>query len=135
MARTVAARTEGEEQLASRDLHCVVTIPISLPLRGGRRSIKAGQPDAADHDKTIIAALRRSHAMIDRDERGQPLIVTGPASPYDRRLLRLAFLAPDIQQTILAGRQPPSLNLEQLIRQDPPIAWSAARNARALACY
>ena len=127
LARAIAARIEGEEQLASRGQHCVVTVPISLPLRGGRRSIAAGQPDAADHDPTIIAALRRSHAMVERDERGQPLIVTGPASPYDRRLLRLAFLAPDIQQAILAGRQPRQLNLEQLIRQDLPIAWSQQR--------
>ena len=127
LARAVAARIEREEQLASRDEHCVVTVPISLPLRGGRRSIAAGQPDAAVHDSTIIAALRRSHAMVERDERGQPLIVTGPASPYDRRLLRLAFLAPDIQQAILAGRQPRTLNLEQLIRQDLPNAWSQQR--------
>jgi site-specific DNA recombinase len=127
LSRAVAARIEGEEQVASRDQQCVVTIPISLPLRGGRRSIKAGQPDAADHDTILITAFRKAHAMIDRDERGQPLVGTAPKSPYERRLLRLAFLAPDIQQAILAGHQPRSLNLELMIHHDLPNAWSKQR--------
>ena len=127
MARAAAAQIEGHEQIAQRGQHCVITIPISLPLRGGRRSITAGQPDAADHDTTLIAALRKAHAMVERDERGQPMIMTAPTSPYERRMLRLSFLAPDIQQAILAGRQPRSLNLEQLIQQDLPIAWSRQR--------
>ena len=127
VARSVAARIEGVEQLASRDQQCVVTIPTSLPLRGGRRSITAGQSDATDHDTILITALRKAHTMIDRDERGQPLVGTAPKSPYERRLLRLAFLAPDIQQAILAGRQPRSLNLEQMIHQGLPNAWSKQR--------
>lgn len=132
-ARAVAARIEGEEQVASLGEKCVVTIPISFPLRGGRRSVTAGQPHAADHDITMIAALRKAHAMVGRDERGQPTIETAPTSPYERRLLRLAFLAPDIQQAILAGRQPRILNLEQLIHQDLPIAWSQQRKMLSFA--
>lgn len=125
--RAVAARIVGHEQIAQRDQHCVVTIPISLPLRGGRRSFTAGQPDAADHDTTLITALRKAHAMVDRDDQGHPVVETAPTSPYERRLLRLAFLAPDIQQAILAGLQPRHLNLEQLIHLDLPIAWSRQR--------
>ena len=127
LARAVAARIEGEEQVASHGEQCVATIPISLPLRGGRRSITAGQPDATDHDTTLIAALRKAHAMVGRDDRGMPMIETAPTSPYERRILRFAFLAPDIQRAILAGRQPRSLNLEQLIHQDLSIAWSEQR--------
>jgi DNA invertase Pin-like site-specific DNA recombinase len=126
-SRAVAARIEGQEQMAMRDQECVVTIPVSLPLRRGRRSILAGQPDASDHDTILITALRKAHAMIARDGQGQPIISAAPTSPYERRLLRLAFLAPDIQQAILAGRQPPSLNLEQLIHHDLPLAWSRQR--------
>jgi site-specific DNA recombinase len=57
------------------------------------------------------------------------MVSAAPASPYERRLLRLAFLAPDIQQAILAGLQPRSLNLEQLIHSDLPSAWPAQRRA------
>ncbi|MFC0588921.1 recombinase family protein [Novosphingobium aquiterrae] len=133
LARAVAARIDGEEQIASYGEQCVVTIPVALPLRGGRRSIVAGQLDTADHDTTLIAALRNAHAMVQRDERGLPIIETSPISPYDRRLLRLAFLAPDIQCAILAGRQPRSLNLEQLIHQYLPIGWSQQRKTLGFA--
>ena len=126
-SRAIAARLEQQEEHALRDGKCVVTIPIALPLRGGRRSITAGQHDTADHDTTLITALRKAHTMVGRDERGQPMILTAPKSPYERRLLRLAFLAPDIQQAILAGRQPRSLNLEQMIHSDLPLAWPRQR--------
>ena len=127
LSRVAAARIEGQELLALRDQSCVVTVPISLPLRGGRRTITSGQLDAADHDTTLITALRKAHAMVERDQRGQPVIAASPKSPYERRLLRLAFLAPDIQQAILAGKQPRGLNLEQMIHQDLPIAWAQQR--------
>ena len=128
VSRAAAALIEGEEKMAMRDQQCVVTIPISLPLRGGRRSIALGQPDAADHDTILINALRKAHALVDRDARGQPIIMTAPTSPYERRLMRLAFLAPDIQQAILAGRQPRTLNLAQMMDQALPIAWSRQRD-------
>ena len=127
LSRVAAARIEGQELLALRDQSCVVTVPISLPLRGGRRTITSGQLDAADHDTTLITALRKAHAMVERDQRGQPVIAASPKSPYERRLLRLAFLAPDIQQAILAGKQPRGLNLEQMIHQDLPIGWAQQR--------
>ena len=103
ISRAVAARIEGHEQMALREKHCVVTIPIALSPRGGRRSISIGLRDSTVHDTTLITALRKAHAMLDQDQRGQPLVVTSPTSLYDRRRLRLAFLAPDIQQAILAS--------------------------------
>ena len=101
LARALAARIGAEKQIAQRDQQCVLTIPISLPLRGGRHSITAGQPDAADHDATLISALRKAHAMVDRDERGQAIIVTAPTSPYERRLLGLCGGAGGIRSLVL----------------------------------
>ena len=74
-----------------------------------------------------IAALRKARSLLSRDACGLPVMGSAPTSPYERRLLRLGLLAPDIQQAILAGRQPRSLNLERLIHGDVPIAWSAQR--------
>ena len=65
----------------------------------------------------LIKALRTAHAMLGRDAAGGPVIDAIPASPYHRKLLRLAFLAPDLQRAILAGRQPPGLSLKQLLDQ------------------
>jgi hypothetical protein len=62
-----------------------------------------------------------------RRERGMPLIDASPVSPYDRKLLRLAFLAPDLQRDILAGRQPASLNLERFIKLEIPLSWKEQR--------
>ena len=66
--------------------------------------------------------------MVARDQR-RPLVTVSPVSPYDRKILRLAFLAPDLQRDILAGRQPRSLNLEGLRKIEIPLAWSEQRKA------
>jgi len=42
--------------------------------------------------------------MLARDAIGDPVLEAIPASPYHRRLLRLAFLAPELQRAILTGR-------------------------------
>jgi hypothetical protein len=44
-------------------------------------------------------------------------------------VLRLAFLAPDLQRDILAGRQPPELNLERLRKMAIPLDWNRQREA------
>ena len=59
--------------------------------------------------------------------RGLPVIDTAPASRYDREVLRLAFLAPDLQRDILAGRQPPTLSLETLRQVEIPLCWQQQR--------
>lgn len=45
------------------------------------------------------------------------------------RTLTLAFLAPDIVETILDGRQPPTLTVERLKarRQPVPMDWAEQR--------
>ena len=48
-----------------------------------------------------------------------------PAPRYERRLLRLAILSPQIQRAILAGRQPAALKLEDLVRNPMPANWEA----------
>ena len=83
-------------------------------------------------DPILIRALRKAHAMLDRD-RGMPVIDAAPVSPYDRNILRLAFLAPDIQRAILEGRQPPHLNLEAIRKINIPLAWSQQRGALGFA--
>ncbi len=44
-------------------------------------------------------------------------------------LMRLSYLAPDIINDILAGRQPPELTPKRLLRTSPhlPLDWSAQR--------
>jgi DNA invertase Pin-like site-specific DNA recombinase len=118
---------DGEEINHSSAKLCRIHVPVALPLRGGKRMIVAnGKPDISP-DQTLIAALRRAHSMLDRDRKGMPLIEKSLPTAYLRKLLRLAFLAPDIQSDILAGRQPPSLNLQHLVKMNIPLCWNEQR--------
>ncbi len=78
-------------------------------------------------DPILTAALRKAHGMVVRDAAGLPGLDVAPTSPYERRLLRLAFLAPEIQQDILAGRRPRRLNLETFMRTEVPLGWADQR--------
>jgi DNA invertase Pin-like site-specific DNA recombinase len=128
-AADLVLRLDQNERIVHADRHLVrVLLPLALPLRGGRRSCIAGKAPANRPDPTLIAALRRAHRMVTR-QRGRPLLATAPASPYDRMVLRLAFLAPDLQADILAGRQPAGFTLERFRTIDLPLAWSAQRPA------
>ena len=106
---------------------CRVLLPLALPLRGGRRLVIAGSRSSPRPDRTLVQALRRAHRMLSRDRSGLPTIETSPRSPYERKLLRLAFLAPDIQRDILEGRHPRTLNLEQLMQTSIPPGWDEQR--------
>ncbi|MCB1471813.1 MAG: hypothetical protein KDJ68_02695, partial [Rhodobiaceae bacterium] len=56
---------------------------------------------------------------------GRPFLDVAPDTPYRRKLVRLAFLAPQLQSAILAGRQPPGLTLTKLMEADIPASWDA----------
>ncbi len=100
-----------------------LTVPLRLELRGGRTWITGGGAPAARPDRVLIAALREARAMLRADPRGLPVIDEAPGNTYRRRLLRLAFLAPDLQRAILDGRQPQGLTLSKLMELDLPLDW------------
>ena len=75
---------------------------------------------AHDWFTSLAAGKARSAAEIARDE--------GLTRSYVARVVRLAFLAPDITEAILNGRQPPELNAEHLVRCSRlPLAWDDQR--------
>ncbi|MEO0419067.1 MAG: recombinase family protein [Pseudomonadota bacterium] len=132
-ASKIAARLdEGETILDHTPDLITVLLPVLFPTRGGQRLIVPAAVRPPQPDAVLISALRKAHAML-MTKRGMPLIKTAPSSPYDRAILRLAFLAPDIQRAILDGRQPRHLNLEALRKLDIPLAWSAQRKALGFA--
>jgi DNA invertase Pin-like site-specific DNA recombinase len=117
---------DGEAIVPGRNGSASVTVPIALQARGGRAQIAAGLPDRARPDPVLIAALRKAHRLLAWPG-GLPSLEAAPVSVYDRRLLRLALLAPDIQRGIFAGRQPPCCNLEFFMTREIPLAWDAQR--------
>ncbi|MEL1251187.1 recombinase family protein [Aurantiacibacter gilvus] len=125
----LSTQLSDDERLLHEHGDCAtVLFPLAMPLRGGKRLVMRGTNRAAQPDPVLIAALRRAHAML-ASERGQPVMRTAPASPYERMILRLAFLAPAIQRDILQGRQPAEFNLELFKKIGLPLAWSEQRAA------
>ena len=88
--------------------------------------MNAGTRTAAP-DTTLNAALRRAHAMVAKGQIGQPALYATPTSPYLRRILRLALLAPDIQRSIIEETLPPRFNLEHLVHSEIPLDCEAQR--------
>ncbi len=118
----------GEEAAvdASTPSRVRLTLPIRMRTRGGRVWIFAadgGRNEGGRRDMTLIKALRAAHRLVGRDADGMPALRVAPANPYDRKLVRLAFLAPQLQAAILEGRQPPGLTLERLINKPPTLLW------------
>ena len=99
--------------------------------RGGRTWITTpsqSTPAAVKRDPALIRVLRQAHAMLQVDAEGLPTLAVSPVSPYHRRVVKLALLAPEIQAGVLEGRQPVGLNIEGLmaIAADPD--WSNQRH-------
>ncbi len=102
-------------------------LPVRLRVRGGRTIIERASgtaPTPARRDPVLISALRKAHALLAPSPDGLPTIETVPTTAYARRLIRLAFLAPDLQTAILEGRQPAGLTLDRLVRMPLPCSWA-----------
>ena len=123
----IAARLAQDETILDRTADTItILLPIRFVTRGSKQKIMPANTRPPQPDPVLIAAVRKAHAML-RTERGMPVLKTAPGSPYDRSILRLAFLAPDIQRAIIDGRQPLHLNLETLRKMAIPLAWSQQR--------
>lgn len=129
----LAARLEDGEAIRDRTSDSItVSLPVLFAPRGPRTLVLPATSRSRQPDPVLISAVRKAHAML-RTERGLPMIDRSPRSPYDRFILGLAFLAPDIQRAILEGRQPPHLNLESLKAINIPLAWSKQRETLGFA--
>ncbi|MEM9499911.1 MAG: recombinase family protein [Pseudomonadota bacterium] len=106
-----------------------LSLPIRLQSRSRKTDMVGGIKPLTRPDPVLIRALRAAHAMLEKDRGGAPILFAAPDTPHKRRLIRLAFLAPDIQCAILTGRQPKDISLARLLECDMPLAWSEQRRA------
>jgi DNA invertase Pin-like site-specific DNA recombinase len=86
-----------------------------------------------EHPKLpLIKALARAHGWYEKVIQGQASDVrslareAGLTERYVGKVFRCAFLAPDIVEAILAGRQPHELNFDKLC-QNVPLSWVEQR--------
>jgi hypothetical protein len=129
-ASEIARQLSADERILHTSAKlCQIEVPVTLPLRGGQRLIIAEINPDIRPDPTLIAALRRAHSLLRRDRKGMPILEVSPPAAYDRNLIRLAFIAPDLQRDIIKGHQPASLNLQKLVKMDIPLCWKKQRKA------
>src|ERR1700752_4212286 len=114
----------------------LLSVPVRLRRSGReiRMVINGTDPFAAKPDVRLIKLLLRAHrfnATLAQGE-GVPFAVLaereGVSRSYFTRLVRLSYLAPDITEAILDGRQPPDLTAEKLLDHSRlPLAWHDQR--------
>ncbi|MDB5446188.1 MAG: hypothetical protein JWQ97_1505 [Phenylobacterium sp.] len=125
-----------EDERNGHTLQFIVSVrPV---FRGGRTWMvrpddRAAMP--AEPDRQLLKALAQAHAGLETrsaSPTGSPAqwrhAQSVPES-YLRRIIGLAFLAPDIQRAMLEGRQPAGLTAQQLMRRGVPLAWADQREA------
>ncbi len=118
---------EGKDEL-------IVTVPATLRRCGGevRLLLPAAQEQAPRPEPPLVRAVARAHDWVNRilsgDIKNQRAIAAeaGLHQRYVGHIIRLAFLAPDITESILAGRQAPNLKLLKLLPR-LPVDWEAQR--------
>ena len=117
-----------------RTLHREAPITHRLCGRTMRLISTSAEPARRVADPKLLALLSRSQDWFTRLATGQAASLEAIAkaeqvtSSWIARVIHLAFLAPDITQAIVDGRQPPELTAERLMRLVPvPMAWDAQR--------
>ena len=122
---------------ASDDETQILSVPIRLRRTGreitmridGTNPFATAKPDAR-LIKLLIRARRFNAALVGSD--GVPFAALarreGVSPSYFTRLVRLSYLAPDITQAILDGRQPRDLTADKLLAHSRlPLPWHEQR--------
>jgi hypothetical protein len=117
-----------------------VRVPIAIRKRGGRKVVLA--PDGTRQepetlrcqqvDNAMVKAIARAFRWRELLEDGSYGTITELAAAeqidhsYVGRIMRLTLLAPDIVETIVAGRQSEAIILTDLMQAAPP-EWEKQR--------
>lgn len=120
---------EPGERLSQDGARLWLHVPRRLQFRGGRAWVQGEAPRQARLSQALIKALKTAHAILADHAGDDGMIVRSPASPHQRDLVRLAYLAPDVQLAFLEGRQKPGLCLEDLRHRAIPLSWDDQRAA------
>lgn len=120
---------QADETATLANDHIWVHVPRRLTFRGGRAWLEGDAPRHAKLSRPLISALKKAHQLLDSHADLDGVMDQSPASPHDRNLVRLAFLAPDVQLAFLEGRQKPGLCLENLRCNAVPLSWDDQRSA------
>ena len=107
-------------------------IPMQLRRRGVEmRMVVGNHPGSANVDQTLVRTIAQAHQWSQEILSGKMPTLTAIAKRENldlghvSRVINLAFLAPNIVEAIVAGRQPTELTAHKLLKQiDLPMDWA-----------
>jgi site-specific DNA recombinase len=125
-----AGKISSKDKVSDCTHQVTVSIPASLKRTGiGKRMIIEGLTTSTP-DPSLVKLLVKALDLRDKllEGHGASLeLIAGREninSSYATRLLRLAFLSPEIVRAILDGRHPPTLTARRLLLDTRlPLAW------------
>jgi site-specific DNA recombinase len=130
------AKADQPQPVRDRERHLTVLAIRARLKRTGieMRMVVDDGTEPANVDPVLLCLLVRAHAIRARLFQDPSLTLReigaeeGVGGPYVSRLIRLAFIAPDIVTAILNGRHPPQLTANRLMDDTRlPLDWGAQR--------
>ena len=111
--------------------HLVSAHPFTLRRRGVETKLVLGETVPARRDETLLRNVAQAQSWFDRIRGGATISdiasADGTSTRHVQRMIGLAFLAPDIVQSIVEGTQPIGLTSEWCKTHDLPAEWDAQR--------
>jgi site-specific DNA recombinase len=128
-------RSAETECVADREEPVLLSVPVALRRAGKEMRLLVDAPGGTMRaDPVLIRMLVRAHALKAKllqsgdDSTTEVADAEGVSRSYLTRLVRLAFLSPEIVGAILEGRQPADLTPARLSRLTRlPLEWSEQR--------
>jgi hypothetical protein len=136
--KLLIAETESSRTRLSDAVAITRSFPMQLKRRGVELRLIVGDHhrSAATVDLPLLKAVARAHRWFDELSTGKASSLAEIARRerlavrYVGRVIRLAFLAPDIVETIVEGRQPTGLTAEAVTRHiEMPLEWRSQKTA------
>ena len=111
--------------------HLVSGHPFTLRKRGVETKLVLGEMVHSRRDETLLRNVAQAHRWFERIRGGATISdiarAAGTSNRHVQRMIGLAFLAPDIVQSIVEGTQPIGLTSEWCKTHDLPAEWDAQR--------
>jgi DNA invertase Pin-like site-specific DNA recombinase len=120
-----------------------VSVNCQVPMQLRRRGVEVrlvinggAKTSSSKTDQSLLKAVARAHCWFEDLVSGRSMARRDAVGKqYVSRLIRLAFLAPEIVERIMAGRQPPQFTAQVLRtgRFNLPVDWAAQRRTLGFA--
>ena len=135
---TMTVHSKTQKMVVEADGTIRVTVPISFTRKGGKKYILApqGKPSAFEPvrlNSALVKAVAQAYRLQQEIESGKAESIRDIARRDDQshtyllRIYRLNLLAPDIVKAIMNGRQPKTLEVQQLLKPFP-LYWPDQRS-------